>query len=77
VAEANPESEVVKPMNLMLYKLSARMKCDQKGCTNVAAWVVGYSQASQPLCKEHVLECMSDEVFWRAKLRNGLGYEMA
>jgi len=71
------ESEVVSVVNLVLHRLSTRKMCDQEGCTNVAVWGVGYSQASQPLCREHALECMSDQVFWRNKLKSDMGYEMA
>jgi hypothetical protein len=63
-------------MNLMLQRLSKSGKCEQD-CAEAAVWAVAYPGRSQPLCRLHTLECMSDQVFWRTKMRNGLSREMA
>ena len=64
-------------MDLMLQRLLKSAKCEQKGCAEEAVWAVAYSGRSQPLCRLHTLECMSDQVFWRTKMRNDLSRETA
>ena len=51
----------------LLHRVLASQNCEQAGCLSPAAWIVGVPKSIQFMCKEHTVECMSDQEFWKVR----------
>ena len=67
-----PTAKTMSLSSCSLHRLLTTPPCEHRDCEKTAVWIVQFQKAVKFLCVEHTVECMSDTVLWRPRIRADL-----